>query len=288
MGRALFAVGALLALLLRILGVVVYFTRSEDQLAIDNQLAENVTRAISQSEELGRDVDLRRLAPFPWSRVLVVAPDTTASAVSRELGSEYKADLPLPSASTVFVFANGNALARGGRLPRPRDVRGLRRADRLAAAARGGVPRARLVVTPLRAARLAPTAGCGRLARDPLRLRLRARLGLRLAARACAAPRRAAGRGGARRGGHVGAGVARDEPADPDEQEQQRAADREQQPAIGVLLGRGRLVGSGVGVGSGVRGLRQGAERAAPGRVGVGVGSCASARPGREREEGGR
>ena len=112
MGRALFAVGALLALFFVILGVVVYFTRSEDQLAIDNQLAENLTRAISQSEELGRDVDLRRLAPFPWSRVLVVAPDTTASAVSRELGSEYKADLPLPSASTVFVFANGNALAR--------------------------------------------------------------------------------------------------------------------------------------------------------------------------------
>jgi hypothetical protein len=112
MARALLAVAALLALCFAILGVVVYFTRSEDQLAIDNQLAENMTRAIFQSEELGQDVDLRRLAPFAWSRVLVVAPDTTAAAVSRELGSEYKADLPLPSASTVFVFANGNALAR--------------------------------------------------------------------------------------------------------------------------------------------------------------------------------
>jgi hypothetical protein len=112
MRRALFAVGALLALFFAILGVVVYFTRSEDQLAIDNQLAENLTRAIAQSEDLGQDVDLRRFAAFPWSRVLVVAPDTTATAVSRELGSEYKADLPLPSSTTVFVFANGNALAR--------------------------------------------------------------------------------------------------------------------------------------------------------------------------------
>ncbi len=142
MGRALFAVGALLALFFVILGVVVYFTRSEDQLAIDNQLAENLTRAISQSEELDRDVDLRRLAPFPWSRVLVVAPDTTASAVSRELGSEYKADLRLPSASTVFVFANGNALARVADYRGRGTFEGFDEPIASLAAPRGRVPRA--------------------------------------------------------------------------------------------------------------------------------------------------
>jgi hypothetical protein len=111
MARALFAVGALLTLCFVILGLVVFLARSEDQLAVDNQLAENLTRAIFLSEDLREDVDLRRLARFDWDRVLVVAPGTTRAEVSRALGSEYKADLPLPSANEVFVFARGKALA---------------------------------------------------------------------------------------------------------------------------------------------------------------------------------
>ena len=111
MARALFAVGALLALCFAILGLVVFLSRSEDQLAVDNQLAENLTRAIFLSEDLGQDVDLRRLARFNWDRVLVVAPGTSSADVSRVLGGDYKADLPLPSASTVFVFARGQSLA---------------------------------------------------------------------------------------------------------------------------------------------------------------------------------
>jgi hypothetical protein len=112
MARALIAVGALLALCFAILGLVVFLSRSEDQIAVDNQLAENLTRAVAVSEERREGVDLRRLAPFAWDRVLVVAPGATAGQVSRALGSSYKTDLPLPTGETVLVFAAGDRLVR--------------------------------------------------------------------------------------------------------------------------------------------------------------------------------
>jgi hypothetical protein len=111
MARALVAVGSLLVLCFVVLGLVVFLSRSEDHLAIDNQLAENLTRQIFLSEDLRQDVDLRRLARFKWDRVLVVAPGTPSGDVSRALGSEYKADLALPAANEVFVFARGRSLA---------------------------------------------------------------------------------------------------------------------------------------------------------------------------------
>ncbi len=113
MTRALLAVGALLAVAFLILGLVVFLTRTEDRVAVDNVLAENLTRAIQVSEdETGGKVDLTRVADFPWDRVLVVAPGTSRAAVSEALGSEYKGDLPFGSLGQVFVFARGRALAR--------------------------------------------------------------------------------------------------------------------------------------------------------------------------------
>jgi hypothetical protein len=113
MTRALFAVGALLAVAFLILGVVVFSTRSEDRIAADNTLAENLTRAIQLAEEQNRgELDLTRVAPFAWDRVLVMAPGTARSAVSEALGSEYKGDLPFASRGQVFVFARGDAVAR--------------------------------------------------------------------------------------------------------------------------------------------------------------------------------
>jgi hypothetical protein len=91
---------------------VVFLTRSEDRVAVDNLLAENLTRAIAVSEEQGSDVDLRRVADFPWDRVLVVAPGTPRDAISDALGSEYKGDLPFGSFGQVFVFARGDRVAR--------------------------------------------------------------------------------------------------------------------------------------------------------------------------------
>ncbi len=113
MTRALLAVGALLAVAFMIFGLVVFLTRAEDRVAVDNLLAERLTRAIQVAEdETGGEVDLARVAGFPWDRVLVVAPGTSRAAVSDALGSAYKGDLPFGSLGQVFVFARGNALAR--------------------------------------------------------------------------------------------------------------------------------------------------------------------------------
>ena len=110
MGRALTAVGALLAVGLGALVLVVFATRDEDRVAVDNVLALELTRAIGEGE--GGEVDLRRLAGFRWDRVLVVAPGTSREAVSEALGSSYQGELPFGSRGQVFVFAHGDALAR--------------------------------------------------------------------------------------------------------------------------------------------------------------------------------
>ncbi len=92
---------------------MVFLTRSEDRVAVDNLLAEELTRAIGVSEdETGGEVDLTRVADFRWDRVLVAAPGTSRAAVSDALGSAYKGDLPFGSRGQLFVFARGSALAR--------------------------------------------------------------------------------------------------------------------------------------------------------------------------------
>ena len=63
MARALAAVGAALVFLLLVLGVVVYLNRDEDAIAVDNLLAENVTREIGTAE-IGRKGFHRRFTPL--------------------------------------------------------------------------------------------------------------------------------------------------------------------------------------------------------------------------------
>jgi hypothetical protein len=110
MARALIAVGALLGLAFAVLAVVVFATREEDRVAVDDVLALELTRAVGAGE--GGEIDLRRLADFRWDRVLVVAPGTSREAVSKALGSRFTGDLPFGSTGHVFVFAEGNELAR--------------------------------------------------------------------------------------------------------------------------------------------------------------------------------
>jgi hypothetical protein len=112
MTRALIAVGALLALAFAGFGAVVFFTRQEDRVAVDNVLALSLTKAIGTADEQGGQVDLRRLAGGDWDRVLVVAPGTDRDLVSQALGSEYKGDLPFGSQGQLFVFARGSNLVR--------------------------------------------------------------------------------------------------------------------------------------------------------------------------------
>jgi hypothetical protein len=112
MTRALIAVGALLALAFAGFGAVVFFTRQEDRVAVDNVLALQLTKAIGTADEQGGRVDLRRLAGGDWDRVLVVAPGTDRDVVSEALGSEYKGDLPFGSQGQLFVFARGSNLVR--------------------------------------------------------------------------------------------------------------------------------------------------------------------------------
>jgi hypothetical protein len=110
MARALVAVGALLAVAFGTLAVVVFATREEDRVAVDDLLALELTRSIGVGG--GGEVDLRRLAAGDWDRVLVVAPGTSREAVSRALGSEFKGDLPFGSTGHLFVFAAGDELVR--------------------------------------------------------------------------------------------------------------------------------------------------------------------------------
>ena len=110
MARALTAVGALLAVAFGVLLLVVFATREEDRVAVDDLLALEVTRAIGSTD--GGVVDLRRLARGDWDRVLVVAPGTPRATISEALGSEFNGDLPFGSTGELFVFAAGDSLVR--------------------------------------------------------------------------------------------------------------------------------------------------------------------------------
>ena len=108
MARALTAVGALLAVAFGVLLLVVFATREEDRIAVDDILALELTRSIGS----GDTVDLRQIARGDWDRVLVVAPGTPRETISEALGSEFNGDLPFGSTGELFVFAKGDALVR--------------------------------------------------------------------------------------------------------------------------------------------------------------------------------
>jgi hypothetical protein len=118
MARALTAVGAALALLVLGLGLAVYVTRDEDNIQVDNLLAERFTREVALSEANDRDVDLRRLAPFGWDRVLIAARDATREAISRRLGYEWTGTIGFQTGELLIL------LDQRGRVVRFFDYRG--------------------------------------------------------------------------------------------------------------------------------------------------------------------
>jgi hypothetical protein len=85
MGRVLALVSGGLVLCMALLGLAVFLTRDEDNLQVDNLLAERLTLEIAR----GGDVDLRAIAPFEWDRALLVAPGTSRQEISRAIGREW-------------------------------------------------------------------------------------------------------------------------------------------------------------------------------------------------------
>jgi hypothetical protein len=111
MGRALVAVGALLALCFAVLGIAVFASRTEDRVAIDGPLSERITRAIALASRQDGEVDLARIATFPWDRALIVEPGTPRSRISDALGFEWKGDVGFQTGE-LLVFVDGQAVAR--------------------------------------------------------------------------------------------------------------------------------------------------------------------------------
>jgi hypothetical protein len=111
MGRALTAVGGLLVLVLLVLGTVIYVNRDEDGIAVDNLLAEDITRAIATAEDRGADVDLGRIANFEWDELVIARRDATSAQITSELGRPWKGELEFRTGD-LLIFLRDGALAR--------------------------------------------------------------------------------------------------------------------------------------------------------------------------------
>ena len=111
MARALTAVGATLALALLVLGLVVYLNRDEDAIAVDNLLAESITREIGTVEQRGENtVALADVTDFEWDEVLIAAPDATRDDITDALGSEWKGELEFRTGELLVFVRDGHAV----------------------------------------------------------------------------------------------------------------------------------------------------------------------------------
>ena len=118
MARALAAVGAALVFLLLVLGAVIYVNRDEDAIAVDNLLAESISREIGTAEQRGDDtVALADVTDFEWDHVLLAEHDASREAISEALGAEWEGDV---------AFGTGDLLifVRRGHVARYADYRG--------------------------------------------------------------------------------------------------------------------------------------------------------------------
>jgi hypothetical protein len=118
MARALTAVGIALALLIGGLGLAVYLTRDEDYIAVDNLLAERLSKALGTAQDRGEDVDLARVAPFAWDRVLITERGIEPAQISQRLGYEWRGRNNSFSTGELFIFL------RRGKVVRFADYRG--------------------------------------------------------------------------------------------------------------------------------------------------------------------
>lgn len=112
MTRALVAVGAALALFIAALSAAVFLTRDEDNIAVDNPMADRLALAIAtaNTQADGR-VDLAALAPFAWDEVVIVARGTPRDAISRRLGREWTGETGFVTGE-LLIFLDGGDVAR--------------------------------------------------------------------------------------------------------------------------------------------------------------------------------
>jgi hypothetical protein len=109
--KALAAVGAALALFLLVLGLVIYVNREEDAIAVDNLLAESITREIGTAEQRGEDVDLSDVTQFDWDAVLIAAKTASREDISRTAGAPWKGDLAFRTGE-LLIFLRGTHVTR--------------------------------------------------------------------------------------------------------------------------------------------------------------------------------
>lgn len=119
MGRALLAVGGLLVLCFAVLGVAVFVTREEDRVAVDQILAEEISRELTLADGAPDPVELDVVTDFAWDELVVVAEDTPRADIDRELGFEFKGDLAYDAESQELLI-----FLRDGRLAKFADYRG--------------------------------------------------------------------------------------------------------------------------------------------------------------------
>ena len=113
MGRALLAVGTFLVLCIAALIVSVVLTRGEETYAVDNLLAEGLSREIATAEENSRRVDVAAVTDFEWDTLLLVAEDTPRARLEQALGSEFRGHLNYDVESReLFVFLRDGELVR--------------------------------------------------------------------------------------------------------------------------------------------------------------------------------
>jgi hypothetical protein len=106
--KALTAVGATLALALLVLGLVIYLNREEDAIAVDNLLAESITREIATAEQRGQDVDLADTTTFDWDSVLIADRAASAGDIARAGGAPWKGDLAFRTGDLLIFLRDGH------------------------------------------------------------------------------------------------------------------------------------------------------------------------------------
>jgi hypothetical protein len=111
--RALLAVSTLLVLCIGGLVVVVVAGREEEQLAVDNLLAERLSLEVARSEV----IRLGEIAPFPWETLLIVERGTPDSQIQERIEGEWTGGVNFGTGDLLLFL-------RAGRVTRYADYRG--------------------------------------------------------------------------------------------------------------------------------------------------------------------